>query len=120
MGIGLKFKKLLSIRGKTVGDVAKATGIPPSTLYSIISRDNNKIDIDMLFVLSDELGVKVDYFSEKNRLEDEEFSNEFNNEFAKEINILKERKGLQALVLSSSYITDEEIEDAFKIIEALK
>ena len=63
MGIGNKLEYLINLSGRNVNDIAEATGIAPSTLYSIIRRDNNKVDLDMLQKIADELCVTLEYFS---------------------------------------------------------
>ena len=120
MGIGKKLEALIKLRGRERKEVAEAIGMPPSTLYSIIDRDTNKIDIDILFALADELGVRVDYFSNRDLDGKEEASQEIRNAMIKELNILRERKPIQALVLSSADATDEEIDSTIRIIKALK
>ena len=63
-GIGSKLERLLEETNKSVSEVAKATGVPGSTIYSIIRRDNSKVDIDVLQKIADYLGVSLDYFSD--------------------------------------------------------
>ena len=41
MGDGLKLKKYLDEKGTNVRQIAKQTGISPTTLYSIIQKDSN-------------------------------------------------------------------------------
>lgn len=122
MGIGLKLERLLEIRGRNVNDVALAIGKSPTTLYNIIQRDSNRVEIDLVFALANELGVKVDYFSDREIGTDDDIEKiiSINNTFQKEIEIMRERPDLQALVLSSGEISDKDVADAFKIIRALK
>ncbi|MEI6821024.1 MAG: helix-turn-helix transcriptional regulator [Bacteroidota bacterium] len=122
MGIGSKLENLLELRGRNVNDVALAINVKPPTLYSIIKRDSNHVDIELVFKLADELGVKVDYFTERSRSADESIEDVLanNSTFEKEIKIMKERPGLHTLVLSSGEISDKNVADAFKIIKALK
>lgn len=120
MGIGKKLETLIELRGRKPSEVADAVGMPQSTLYSIIDRDTNKIDIDVLFALADELGVRVDYFSNRGIGENEEINQEIREAMAKELKILRGNKPLQALVLSSADATEEEIEAAIRIVNALK
>lgn len=120
MGIGKKLEALMDSRGRKPSEVAEAVGMPASTLYSIIDRDTNKIDIDVLFALADELGVRVDYFSNRDLGENEETNQEIRETMGKELKILMGSKPLQALVLSSADATDEDIETAMRIVKALK
>ena len=64
MGIGSKLSALLSERNMNVSELAKRTGIAPSTIYSIIQRNNKKVDIDVLLNIANVLGVKAEYFSD--------------------------------------------------------
>lgn len=62
MGIGSKLENLLKERNIKVSELARAVGIAPTTIYSIINRNNKKVDIDILLAISDYLGVKAEYF----------------------------------------------------------
>lgn len=64
MGIGEKLQELLDKRRRNVNDLAKATGVSASTIYSIIRRNNTKVDLDILQLIADELCVTLDYFSD--------------------------------------------------------
>lgn len=60
--IGSTIKSLLAERRLAVGELAKQIGVPVQTLYSIIRRDNMKIDFDVLLRICDVLGVPVEMF----------------------------------------------------------
>ena len=60
--IGSTLKRLLDERRMAVGDLARRISVPPTTLYSLIRRDNMKIDFDMLLRICDVLGVPVQVF----------------------------------------------------------
>lgn len=60
--IGSTLKQLLDERRMAVGDLARRISVPPTTLYSLIRRDNMKIDFDMLLRICDVLGVPVQTF----------------------------------------------------------
>lgn len=66
MGIGNKLNDLLTERKVTVTDLARKVDVAPSTIYSIIQRNNKKVDIDVLIKISKILGVNVEYFSDIN------------------------------------------------------
>lgn len=66
MGIGNKLNDLLTDRNITVTDLARKIDVAPSTIYSIIQRNNKKVDIDVLIKISKILGVNVEYFSDDN------------------------------------------------------
>lgn len=62
MGIGNKLDTLLKERSITVSELARKINVAPTTIYSIIQRNNKKVDIDVLLNISDVLGVDVEYF----------------------------------------------------------
>ena len=64
MGIGNKLDLLLKERGLTVTELARRIDVAPTTIYSIIQRNNKKVDIDVLIKASNILGVNVEYFSD--------------------------------------------------------
>ena len=64
MGIGNKLDTLLNERKITVTELARKIDIAPTTIYSIIQRNNKKVDIDVLIKISKVLGVNVEYFSD--------------------------------------------------------
>lgn len=65
MGIGFILSDLLKQKNINVPDLAKQAGVSPSTLYSIIKRDNLKVDIDVLIKIAEILGVTADYFYDR-------------------------------------------------------
>lgn len=60
--IGSSLKRLLSERGMTVRELSEKINVPVQTLYSIIRRDNMKIDFDVLLRICDALETPLDYF----------------------------------------------------------
>ena len=62
MGIGNKLDALLKERNMTVTELARRIGVAPTTIYSIIQRNNKKVDIDVLLDIAEILGVEADYF----------------------------------------------------------
>ncbi len=60
--IGSTLKRLLAEHRMPVGELSRAVGVPAQTLYSIIRRDNMKIDFDVLLRICAVLGVPVDVF----------------------------------------------------------
>ena len=60
--IGSTLKNLLSERALTAGELARRIDMPVQTLYSIIRRDNMKIDFEMLLRICDVLDVPVEAF----------------------------------------------------------
>lgn len=64
MGIGSKLDMLLKERNISPIELAREINVSPSTIYSIIQRDNKKIDIQVLFDMAHALGVDAEYFSD--------------------------------------------------------
>lgn len=64
MGIGNKLDNLLSERGMTVTELARRVNVAPTTIYSIIQRNNKKVDIDVLIKIARTLGVNTEYFGD--------------------------------------------------------
>ena len=72
--IGTTLQKLLNEKGTNVNELSRKTGVSAQTLYSIIKRDNMKIDFEVLLKLCDALSVPVETFysgSAKARLDAE-------------------------------------------------
>lgn len=65
MGIGKILLELLNANNTNANELAKQIGVSANTLYSIIKRDNMKVDIEVLIKASDALGVPVEYFYDK-------------------------------------------------------
>lgn len=67
MGIGNKLDILLKERNMTVTELARRIGVAPTTIYSIIQRNNKKVDIDVLLDIADTLGVDAEYFRDSEK-----------------------------------------------------
>lgn len=80
MGIGSKLDKILKDKNVSAIDLARAIGVPPSTIYSIIQRDNKKIDVQVLFDMAHFLGIDVEYFADKQTNEIETLAAHHDNE----------------------------------------
>lgn len=52
MGIGARLKEIIDDRGTNVNQISKQTDISPMTIYSIIKRDNTKVDIEILLKIA--------------------------------------------------------------------
>lgn len=70
MGDGKRLQECIKIKGTNVRRVAKATGIPATTLYSIIQKDSS-IRLDLALKLANELDIDVNKICSKGRLLDE-------------------------------------------------
>ena len=67
MGIGNKLNDLLKQRNMTVTELARKIDVAPTTIYSIIQRNNKKVDIDVLLDIADVLGVNAEYFRDSEK-----------------------------------------------------
>ena len=59
MGIGSRIDQLIRARGKRPGTLAREAGVSKNTVYSIIKRDNDKVDPAILSRLAHALGVPL-------------------------------------------------------------
>lgn len=64
--IGSILKDLLEKRNMRAGELARRIGVPATTLYSIIKRDNMKIDFDLLLRICRELDAPIELFCGEN------------------------------------------------------
>lgn len=64
MGIGNILQNLLDNNDTTAVEVSRATGVAPTTIYSIIKRDSKSANISDLAKIAHHLGVTLDYFYE--------------------------------------------------------
>lgn len=69
MGIGNKLNELLKERNMTVKELSRRINVAPTTIYSIIQRNNKKVDIDVLLDIADVLGVTAEYFRDSPKSE---------------------------------------------------
>lgn len=62
MAVGNKLNQLIKEKGLNANELAHQIGVTPSTIYSIINRDNKKVDISILSKISHVLDVSLEYF----------------------------------------------------------
>ena len=62
MGIGSKLVDLMEIKETNASELAKKIVVSKQTIYSLIKRDSNKTDIDLLSRLAQGLGVPLEAF----------------------------------------------------------
>lgn len=67
MGIGNKLSDLLKQKDMTVTELSRRVNVAPTTIYSIIQRNNKKVDIDVLLDIADVLGVDAEYFRDSEK-----------------------------------------------------
>lgn len=61
---GSMLKEILSERKMTVSTLARRLGIPQQTLYSMVKRDNQKVDFDLMLRICSELEIPVERLCE--------------------------------------------------------
>lgn len=78
MGIGTVLSDLLREKNTNAKALADQIGVTPSTIYSIIKRDNSKVEIDTLMKICKALDVSVEKFYDEyvSSKPDEVFSEE--------------------------------------------
>ena len=74
MGLGKDIDTLLKLHNSNPNDIAKRIGVPRSSIYSMIRRDNAKTSIDLIIKICDELGVSSDDFLKKYKVKGNESS----------------------------------------------
>ena len=62
IGIGKKLSEILEQKNSNPNELSELSGIPSSTIYSIIKRDNSKVDIQVLLKICNVLNIKADVF----------------------------------------------------------
>lgn len=85
IGIGNKLNDLLSERGMTVTELARKIDVAPTTIYSIIQRNNKKVDIDVLIKIARVLGVNAEYFGDVRANSDDHLTAKDNRDIAKDL-----------------------------------
>lgn len=112
MGIGNKLQKLIDEKKTNVNELAGRANVSPSTLYSIIKRDNTKVDIDVLIAICKVLGVPVEYFSDTS-----DDSYYLDPETARLAQELKDNPNYRVLMDASRKLSPEAVEEVMKFIE---
>jgi transcriptional regulator with XRE-family HTH domain len=69
MAIGKRLSDLLEARKENVNSISSQISVSPQTIYSIIKRDNMKVDFEVLMKLAKALNVSVEYFYEPASIE---------------------------------------------------
>ena len=60
MGIKNRLIELMEYKGTNANELAQKINVSPSTIYSIMQRDSNRIDIDLILKISHALGITAD------------------------------------------------------------
>ena len=116
MGIGDKLQKLISQKNTNVNELSINAKVSPSTLYSIIKRNNTKVDIDVLIRISNILGVPVEFFSDETCLNScSQLDNPQTKKVPKDLKKILED---EEVTLNGRMMSDEDKEKMIRIIEA--
>lgn len=65
MSIGKKLQQLIKSRKTNINELAGELSVPPTTLYNVVKRDSNKVDIDLLHRIALKFKVPLEYFTSK-------------------------------------------------------
>lgn len=65
MGFGKKLEQKMNEKGLKQADIVRATGIPKTTLSSMINNDNRKVDVEYFIRICNILDCKPEDFSEE-------------------------------------------------------
>lgn len=60
MGIGKRLNQLMKEKNTNANELAQKIGVTPSTLYSMVQRDSNRVDIDLIIKIAHALGITAD------------------------------------------------------------
>lgn len=110
-----KFAKLLVERGITAYQVSRATGISQTTL-SDWKKGRSSPKLEKMQKIADYFGVSIDYFTEQKKPGTSEEDVEL-NEY---LEMLKNRPECRMLFKLAKGATKNDVEQAVKIIEALR
>jgi transcriptional regulator with XRE-family HTH domain len=77
--IGSTLQRILDEKGFNVNELSKRSGVSAQTLYSIIKRDNMKVDIDVLIKICRVLNVSIDVFY-RDYIDDADFQRSLNKD----------------------------------------
>lgn len=115
MGIGYKLKKLIEEKNTNVNALANRAKVKPTTLYSIIDRDNTKVDIDVLIAIAKVLGVPVEYFSDNYV----PTNPDTDSETMQLAEIIKKRPGLVRVARLGKNLSDDNLNQVVEYTEFL-
>ena len=62
MGIGTRLEELIKLKETNANELAMKIDVAPSTIYSMIKRDSNRVDIDIIIKIAHALGMTADEF----------------------------------------------------------
>lgn len=69
MGIGVRLEAIMKAKDINANELAKKIGVTSSTIYSMIKRDSNRVDIDLIIKIAHALGITADELLSEERYE---------------------------------------------------
>ncbi len=120
MNIGRRIKSVLKEKNLNVRQLSAKTGIPATTIYSIISRERDSVNTDLLTKIADGLGISwvelvatpVDEFIKEVHKRDDEIS-----AYAEE---LHKNPELRMLFDAGKGATKEDLQLAAEMLKRMK
>ncbi len=119
MGISKRLFALLKKNHINAGELSERVGVSPSTIYSMLSRDSNRIDIDLIIKISHALGVTADELLSDNIQEYDDNKSVHPNHKV-HIELLEHDPNLGQLLDAAAGCTDEQIKIAINMLNQFK
>ncbi len=108
MGLGAKLQEMMTMRDITQAALSKKANIPPSTLSSIINRDNSKVSIDVFLRICRVLNCNPEDFSDEiSTSKPETYTLTDDEKFVVDTMRNLNEAGIQAIVKQVKYLADD-------------
>jgi transcriptional regulator with XRE-family HTH domain len=120
MSIGERLENLIKIKGTNVNQLAIKTNVNPQTIYSIIRRNNTKVDLDVLQAIADELNVTLDYFAKYSDSEDDTPEYYLNDETKAIAQDIYDNPDLRILFDASRDTKPEDLKKIVQMVQIMK
>jgi transcriptional regulator with XRE-family HTH domain len=121
MSIGTTLSELLESRGIKAIELARQAGVPPSTVYSILERNNERVHLDALHRMAIVLGVTLDYFTKDYESEEDDTPEYYLNAETKAIaQDIYDNPDLRILFDASRKATPESLKKIAQMVQIMK